>query len=105
MPRWVWLCGATAVVAIVVASLIPAKLQLRTGLPWPVKHFLRHLFCLASPRPFVVAGSLMVSAALLEARHGSEERPRIGQKPGLNPGCWRSPKKSDVSLSHGHVRA
>jgi hypothetical protein len=33
MPRWVWLFGATAVVAIVVASLIPAKLQLRTGRP------------------------------------------------------------------------
>jgi hypothetical protein len=44
MPRWVWLFGTTAVVAIVVASLIPAKLQLRTGLPWPVQHFLRHLF-------------------------------------------------------------
>ena len=39
---------------------------------------------LASPRPFVVAGSLMVSAALLKARHGSEEKSGIGQNPGLN---------------------
>jgi NhaP-type Na+/H+ or K+/H+ antiporter len=38
--RWVWLCGAAAVVAIVVASLIPAKMQVRTGLSWQVAHFL-----------------------------------------------------------------
>ena len=80
MPKWAWLFGATAVVAIVVASLIPAKLQLRTGLP-------------ALPPPRLLASplhgpsswpDLMVSAALLKARHGSEEKPGIGQNPGLN---------------------
>ena len=73
--RWIRLCGAAAVAAIVVASLIPAKWRLRTGLPWQAEHFLAYfavtsIFCLALPRPLVVAGSLMAFAALLELLQG-----------------------------------
>jgi hypothetical protein len=52
--RWVRLSGGAAIVAIVVASLIPAKMQLRTGLPWQVEHFLAYflatsIVCLVWP--------------------------------------------------------
>ena len=64
--RWVWLSGAAAFVAIVVASLIPAKMQLRTGLPWQVEHFLAYLRRHVDRLPrlvqaLLVAGSLMAS--------------------------------------------
>jgi VanZ family protein len=64
--------GAGVIVAAVVALLIPANMQIRTGLHWQVEHFLVYflatsIFCLAWPRPFIVAG---VISALLEALQG-----------------------------------
>jgi hypothetical protein len=73
--RWIGLCGAAALAAIAVASLIPAKWQLRTGLPWQLEHFFAYfaatfIACLAWFRPFVVAGSLMALAGAMEALQG-----------------------------------
>ena len=69
------LCGAVVLIVAVVASLIPANMQIRTGLHWQVEHFLVYfaataIFCLAWPRPFIVAGVMMAFAALLEALQG-----------------------------------
>jgi hypothetical protein len=38
--RWMALCGAIVLIAAIVASLIPANMQIRTGLHWQVEHFL-----------------------------------------------------------------
>ena len=70
--RWMALCGAIVLIAAIVASLIPANMQIRTGLHWQVEHFLLHffataIFCLAWPRPFIVACMMMAFAAPLEA--------------------------------------
>jgi VanZ family protein len=67
--------GAGVIAAAVVASLIPANMQLRTGLHWQVEHFLVYfvatsIFCLAFPRPFIVAGMMMAFSALLEGLQG-----------------------------------
>ena len=67
--------GGALIVAIAVASLIPASWQIRLGLHWLVEHFLIYfavtvVLCLAWPRPFLVAGSLMVLAGALEALQG-----------------------------------
>ena len=64
-----------SIAAIVIASLIPANWQLRTGLHWQVEHFVSYflatsIVCLAWPRPFVVALALMAFAGLLEALQG-----------------------------------
>ena len=61
--------------AIVVASLVPAGWQVRLGLHWLVEHFLAYfsvtsIFCLAWPRPMVVAAVLIPLAILLEALQG-----------------------------------
>jgi len=53
----------------------PCQAAAAHRLPWQVDHFLVYfaatsIFCLASPRPFVGAGSLMASAAPLEALQG-----------------------------------
>ena len=47
-------------------------MQIRTGLHWQVEHFLVYfiataIFCLAWPRPLIVAGVMMVFSALIEA--------------------------------------
>jgi len=60
---------------IAVASLVPANMQLRTGLHWLVEHFLAYggaalILCLAWPRPLIVAGALMAVSALLEVLQG-----------------------------------
>jgi hypothetical protein len=73
--RSVWLCGAAALVAIVVASLIPCQAPAAhwaslAGRAFPGYFTGTSIFCLASPRPFVVAASLMKFAALLEALQG-----------------------------------
>ena len=52
--------GVIILIAAVVASLIPANMQIRTGLHWQVEHFLVYFtatanFCPACPRPFLVA--------------------------------------------------
>jgi hypothetical protein len=73
--RWLAVGGTTLVVAIGVASLIPADWQqIRTG-HWLAEHFLVYfaataLVCLAWPRPLRVAASLMLLAGLLEALQG-----------------------------------
>jgi hypothetical protein len=73
--RWIALCGAVVLASAVVASLIPANMQIRTGLHWQVEHFLVYfaataIFCLAWPRPFIVSGVMVAFAALLEALQG-----------------------------------
>ena len=75
LSRWLWLGGAAFVAAIVVASLIPAPWQLRTGLHWLVEHFLAYfavtsIFCLAWPRPLIVGAALMLFSVGLEALQG-----------------------------------
>jgi hypothetical protein len=70
-----WTAAAALLAAIVVASLIPASMQLRTGLNWLTEHFLLYfivttIFCLAWPRPLVVGGVLAIFAGLLEALQG-----------------------------------
>ena len=74
--RWIGIAGRVALIAaIVVASLIPANMQLRTGMGWLTEHFLAYfavtaLFCLAWPRPLLVGGALMVFAGAIEALQG-----------------------------------
>ena len=73
--KWIALCGAVVLIAAVVASLIPANMQIRTGLHWQAEHFLVYflatsIFCLAWPRPFIGAGVMIAVSALLEALQG-----------------------------------
>jgi hypothetical protein len=72
---WIATAGAAAVAVIAVASLVPADMQLRTGLNWLVEHFLAYLgaafvLCVAWPRPLIVAGVLATVSALLELLQG-----------------------------------
>jgi VanZ family protein len=69
--RWIRLGGVAAIGLLVISSLIGAAAQPRTGLGWQMEHFLGYfavtsIVCLAWPRPFVVAGALVVVAGLLE---------------------------------------
>jgi hypothetical protein len=65
-------CGVTVLVALILfAALGPAKWQFRTGLGWRMDHVVGYfgftlMFCLVWPRPFIVGGILLASAALLE---------------------------------------
>ena len=73
--RWIAIAGAVLLVAIAVATLIPAAWQIRLGLHWLLEHFLAYfavtsIFCLAWPRPLVVAAVLLPIAILLEAAQG-----------------------------------
>jgi VanZ family protein len=73
--RWIALAGAVLLVAVAADSLVPVSWQVRTGLHWLIEHFLAYfavtfLLCLALPRPFVVAASLMVLAGAMEALQG-----------------------------------
>src|SRR3990170_5056249 len=75
LSRWIALAGAALLVAIAVATLIPAGWQMRLGLHWLVEHFLAYfavtsIFCLAWPRPMAVAAGLLPAAVLLEALQG-----------------------------------
>ena len=70
---WIRLCGVVALAVIIIASLaLPTQLErLRTG-HWALEHFLGYfavtlIICFGWSRPFVVAGWLMLVAALLEA--------------------------------------
>ena len=63
------------ILGIAYAALGPADWQIRTGLHWLVEHFLAFfavtlIFCLAWPRPMLVAGALLPIAVLLEASQG-----------------------------------
>jgi hypothetical protein len=78
-PRWLAFGGAVLVAAIAADSLVPVAWQVRTGLHWLIEHFVAYfavimVFCLASQRPFVVAGGVMVFAALMEALQGPRPR-------------------------------
>jgi hypothetical protein len=73
--RWVAGVGLVLIAAIAVATLIPTGWELRTGLHWLVEHFLVYfavtlVFCIAWPRPALVAGVLMVLAGVFEALQG-----------------------------------
>ena len=75
LSRWIALAGAALLVAIAVATLIPAGWQMRLGLHWLVEHFLAYfavtsVFCLAWPRPMTVAAVLLPFAVLLEVLQG-----------------------------------
>lgn len=54
---------------------MPVTVQIRTGLHWLIEHFLASfaltlLFCLAWPRPFIVAVTIMAFAGSIEALQG-----------------------------------
>ena len=73
--RWVAIAGAVLLVAVAADSLVPVTVQIRTGLHWLIEHFLAYfaltlLFCLAWPRPFIVAATLMAFAGSIEALQG-----------------------------------
>jgi hypothetical protein len=75
VSAWVATLGVVMLAAIAADSLVPVTLQIRSGLHWLIEHFLAYfavtfLLCLALPRPFIVAGSLMVIAAVMEALQG-----------------------------------
>lgn len=94
--RWFALGGAVLLAVIVVASLIPAKWQLRTGLPWQAEHALAYfsataLLCLAWPRRWLIAFNLAVAAGALELMQG------------LSPG--RVPDLSSALIGAGSAMA
>ena len=69
------LLGAAAFAALAMASLLPTKWVPRTGLGWQVEHFsiyfaMTLVLCIAFRRPHVVAISVIVSSAILEALQG-----------------------------------
>jgi hypothetical protein len=69
--RWLRLVGAGVALPIAIASLIPANLQIRTGLNWLTEHFIVYFLatcavCLIWPRPFIVAALLAAFSGLLE---------------------------------------
>lgn len=73
--KWIAIAGAGLFAAIVVATLIPVDMQIRTGLHWQTEHFLVYLvvtaiFCLAWPRPIVIGAVLVPVAFLLETLQG-----------------------------------
>jgi len=67
--------GVVLLAVVVADSLVPVTLQVRLGLHWLIEHFLAYfaltlLFCLAWPRPFVVAVALMAIASAIELLQG-----------------------------------
>ena len=76
ISRWVWFCGAVALALIALATLGPTPWVPRTGLHWLIEHFVIYfgvtaMICVAWPRPFLVATSLVLLAGLLEALQGA----------------------------------
>jgi hypothetical protein len=73
--RITYALAAIAVAALAVAALMPGNLVPRTGLGYMFDHFSAYctmavVLCVISRRPYVVAGSLAVLAATLEALQG-----------------------------------
>jgi VanZ family protein len=73
--RLIGLLGAAAFAALAMAALLPTKWVPRTGLGWQVEHFsiyfaMTLVVCIALRRPYVVAISVIVSSAILEALQG-----------------------------------
>ena len=69
--RWIKVGAAAAVAAIVVASLLPANWQLRTGLPWQIEHFLAYFTVTSISVP-------RLSAAACHGRSCFRRAPRWG---------------------------
>lgn len=68
-------CSIAPLAFVVITGLGPPSWQLRTSLGWEIDHLVGYfaitlLVLLAWPRPFVVGGSLMVFAMLLETLQG-----------------------------------
>jgi VanZ family protein len=64
-------CSGIIIILLVIAALGPSKWAPRTELGWQFDHFIGYFgitlfFCFAWPRPFVVGGIIMVTAAVLE---------------------------------------
>jgi hypothetical protein len=77
-------CCIAALVLLVLVGLGPANWQPRSGLGWEVDHFVGYfvltlMFCLAWPRPLMVAGALIVFATVLETLQA------------LTPDRWSNP--------------
>ncbi|HLO23749.1 MAG TPA: hypothetical protein VK193_10045 [Methyloceanibacter sp.] len=73
--KWIAVAGVVLLAVVVADSLVPVTLQVRLGLHWLIEHFLAYfaltlLFCLAWPRPFVVAVALMAIASAIELLQG-----------------------------------
>jgi VanZ family protein len=73
--RWIAVAAVMLLAAIAADSLVPVAWQVRTGLHWLIEHFLAYftvtlVFCLAWPRPFLVAACLMMVAGAMEALQG-----------------------------------
>src|SRR5262245_21984708 len=67
--------GLVLLIAVAADSLVPVTVQIRLGLHWLTEHFLAYLavtflISLSLPRPFVVAGVLMLVAVSFEAMQG-----------------------------------
>ena len=74
-PQLIGLLGATARVALTLATLLPTNWIPRTGLGWETEHFIVYfsatfVLSVASRRPYVVAIALMIFAGILEACQG-----------------------------------
>jgi hypothetical protein len=77
-------CCIAGLVLLVGIGLGPANWQPRSGLGWEIDHFVGYcvitlVVCIAWPRPFVVAGVLIVFAVVLEALQA------------LTPDRWSNP--------------
>ena len=75
MSKWIAVAGAVLLAAVAADTLVPVAFQVRLGLHWLIEHFLAYfavalLFCLAWPRPFIVAAPLMVVTGAFEALQG-----------------------------------
>ena len=75
--RWNWLrfAGVALIGLIVITSLMPARWETFRSGHWLIEHFLAYfvvtvLFCLAWPRPFIIAAALMAAAGAIEALQG-----------------------------------
>jgi hypothetical protein len=102
-------CSVAALVLLAFIALGPANWTPRSGLGWEIDHFVGYfvftlMFCLAWPRPLVVAGALVAFASLLEALQGIT--PEIAIRIFLRPctaqlGCWRRLCLLIFSSEHG----
>ena len=91
----------------------PNSMGAAHGLGWQVEHFLVYfgatlILCAAWPRPFVVAGSLIMFSALLEALQGAtpDRVPDLtatlrGAGGALSARCWPSSSTKQEPLRQG----
>jgi VanZ family protein len=93
--KWIAVAGVVLLAVVVADSLVPVTLQVRLGLHWLIEHFLAYfaltlLFCLAWPRPFVVAVALMAIASAIELLQGltADRIPDLATAFCGLPACW-----------------